>query len=92
MKKLFIMPDSSDRFVEFGIHLLDMIHDFFKEKGGIHSSVSIEELAGIFSKTDIPCAPMLIKDVLSEIKNNVIKHSVKVANPYYIGHMTSAIP
>ena len=29
MKKLFIMPDSSDRFVEFGIHLIDMIHDFF---------------------------------------------------------------
>lgn len=92
MKKLFIMPDSSDRFVEFGIHLIDMIHDFFKEKGGIHSSVSIEELACIFNTTDIPCAPMLIKDVLSEIKNNVIKHSVKVANPYYIGHMTSAIP
>ncbi len=92
MKKLFIMPDSSDRFVEFGIHLLDMIHDFFKEKGGIHSSISIEELASIFSKTDIPCTPMLIKDVLSEIKNNIIKHSVKVANPYYIGHMTSAIP
>ncbi len=92
MKKLFIMPDSSDRFVEFGIHLLDMIHDFFKEKGGIHSSVSIEELVEIFNKTDIPCSPMLIKDVLSEIKNNVIKHSVKVANPYYIGHMTSAIP
>ena len=57
MKKLFIMPDSSDRFVEFGIHLIDMIHDFFKEKGGIHSSVSIEELACIFNTTDIPCAP-----------------------------------
>lgn len=92
MKKLFIMPDSSDRFVEFGVHLLDLIHDFFKEKGGIHSSISIEELTGIFNNTDIPCEPKLIKDVLSEIKNNVIKHSVKVANPYYIGHMTSAIP
>ena len=92
MKKLFIMPDSSDRFIEFGVHLLDMIHDFFKEKGGIHSSISIEELAGIFNSTDIPCEPKLIRDVLSEIKNNVIKHSVKVANPYYIGHMTSAIP
>lgn len=92
MKKLFIMPESSDRFVEFGVHLLDMIHDFFKEKGGIHSSVSIDELACIFNHTDIPCDPMLIIDVLDEIKNNVIKHSVKVANPYYIGHMTSAIP
>ncbi len=92
MKKLFIMPDSSDRFVEFGVHLLDMIHDFFKEKGGIHSSISMEGLADIFNTISMPSDPKLIKDVLSEIKNNVIKHSVKVANPYYIGHMTSAIP
>ncbi len=92
MRKLFIMPDSSDRFVEFGIHLIDMIHDFFKEKGGIHSSISMEELAKLFNNIAMPSEPKLIKDVLSEIKNNVIKHSVKVANPYYIGHMTSAIP
>lgn len=92
MKKLFIMPDSSDRFVEFGVHLLDMIHDFFKEKGGIHSSISMEDLSRIFDNISMPSEPKLIKDVLFEIKNNVIKHSVKVANPYYIGHMTSAIP
>ncbi|MDT8274094.1 MAG: pyridoxal-dependent decarboxylase, partial [Desulfomonilia bacterium] len=92
MKKLFIMPDSSDRFVEFGVHLLDMIHDFFKEKGGIHSSISMKDLAKIFNNTEIPSDPHLIRDVLGEIKNNIIKHSVKVANPYYIGHMTSAIP
>lgn len=92
MKKLFIMPDSSDRFMEFGVHLLDMIHDFFKEKGGIHSSISMEGLSRIFNSTRMPDQPKLIRDVLSEIKNNVIKHSVKVANPFYIGHMTSAIP
>ncbi|MCK7479735.1 MAG: hypothetical protein M0C28_22375 [Candidatus Moduliflexus flocculans] len=92
MKKLFIMPDSSDRFVEFGVHLLDLIHDFFKEKGGIHSSISMEDLADIFNNIEMPCHPHLIKDVLDEIKHNIVKHSVKVANPYYIGHMTSAIP
>lgn len=92
MRKLFIMPDSSDKFVEFGIHLLDMIHDFFKEKGGIHSSISMEDLSRIFSNIEMPSGPCLIKDVLDEIKNNIIRHSVKVANPYYIGHMTSAIP
>ncbi len=92
MKKLFIMPDSSDKFVEFGMHLIDLIHDFFKEKGGIHSSISMEDLAKIFNNIEMPTQPVLIKDVLDEIKNNIIKHSVKVANPYYIGHMTSAIP
>ncbi len=92
LKKLFIMPDSPDRFVEFGEHLLDIIHDFFQEKGGIHSSISLEDLAKKFNNTSLPDSPMLIKDVLEEIKNNVVNHSVKVANPYYIGHMTSAIP
>ncbi|PKN18903.1 MAG: glutamate decarboxylase [Deltaproteobacteria bacterium HGW-Deltaproteobacteria-6] len=92
MRKLFIMPDSSDRFVEFGVHLIDLIHDFFKEKGGIHSSISMEDLAKIFNNTEMPDQPHLILDVLDEIKHNVVKHSVKVANPYYIGHMTSAVP
>ena len=46
----------------------------------------------MFSQTSIPDSPSLIKDVLSEIKSKVIDHSVKVGNPYYIGHMTSAIP
>lgn len=92
MRKLFIMPDSSDKFVEFGVHLLDLIHDFFKERGGIHSSISMEDLAQIFNTIEMPQTPHLIKDVLDEIKQNVVKHSVKVANPYYIGHMTSAVP
>jgi putative pyridoxal-dependent aspartate 1-decarboxylase len=92
MRKLFIMPNSSDRFVEFGEHLLDMIHDFFQAKGGIHSEISLKELAKIFNSIDMPKEPKLIRDVLDEIKNSVIKHSVKVANPYYVGHMTSAIP
>jgi len=92
MRKLFIMPNSPDRFIEFGDSLLDMIHDFFKEKGGIHSSITMDDLSRIFNNTEMPKTPMLIKDLLDEIKKNIINHSVKVANPYYIGHMTSAIP
>ena len=42
LRKLFIMPDSPDKFIEFGHELLEMIHDFFKEKGGIHSSKGVE--------------------------------------------------
>ncbi len=92
MKKLFIMPDSPDKFVEFGHELLKLIHDFFQEKGGIHSSITLPQLSEIFGQTSMPDRPMLIKDVLQEIKTSIISHSVKVGNPYYIGHMTSAIP
>jgi glutamate decarboxylase len=92
LRKLFIMPDSPDKFMEFGYELLEMIHDFFQEKGGIHSSITLPELSRIFDQTAVPEDPHLIKDVLSEIKNKVIAHSVKVGNPRYIGHMISAVP
>ncbi|RJR20444.1 MAG: aminotransferase class V-fold PLP-dependent enzyme [Desulfobacteraceae bacterium] len=92
LRKLFIMPDSPDKFIEFGRELLEMIHDFFQEKTGIHSSITLPELSNIFNQTSLPDSPQLIKDVLSEIKTKIIDHSVKVGSPYYIGHMTSAIP
>ena len=92
LRKLFIMPDSPDKFVEFGDELLEMIHDFFQEKGAIHSSISLPELSKIFNQKSLPHEPRLIKDVLTEIKTKIIAHSVKVGNPYYIGHMISAIP
>ncbi len=92
LRKLFIMPDSPDKFLEFGYELLDLIHTFFKEKGGIHSEISLPDLAKIFSNVDIPSEPQLWRNILQEIKNNIIAHSVKVGNPYYIGHMTTAIP
>ncbi|MBW2709111.1 MAG: aminotransferase class V-fold PLP-dependent enzyme [Deltaproteobacteria bacterium] len=92
LRKLFIMPDSPDKFIEFGHELLEMLHDFFQEKGGIHSSISLPELSDIFNQKALPDEPHLIKDVLIEIKTKVIAHSVKVGNPYYIGHMISAVP
>ncbi len=92
LTKLFIMPDSADKFIEFGTELLDLIHNFFQDKGGIHSSISLNDLALLFSNIDIPKEPHLLKDVLQNIKTRVIAHSVKVGNPYYIGHMTSAVP
>lgn len=92
VRKLFIMPDSPDKFLEFGYELLDLIHSFFQEKEGIHSSISLHELGKLFSDAEFPREPRLLSDVLQEIKNRIIAHSVKVGNPYYIGHMTSAIP
>ncbi len=92
LQKLFIMPDSPDKFIEFGQELLEMIHDSFKERGGIHSSITLPDLSRIFNQTAVPEEPHLIKDVLAEIKSKLIAHSVKVGSPYYIGHMTSAIP
>ena len=36
LQKLFILPDTTDKFMEFGLAVLEMIYDFFKEKNGLH--------------------------------------------------------
>lgn len=90
--KLFIMPESPDKFIEFGTELLDLIHSFFQERGGIHSAISLPDLSKLYSDVNIPQEPELLKEVLVEVKKKLIAHSVKVGNPYYIGHMTSAVP
>lgn len=92
LQKLFILPDTTDKFMEFGLAVLEMIYDFFKEKKGLHKKITLPELAQIFNQTSIPEGPYLIRDVLEEIREKVTVHSVMVASPYYIGHMTSAIP
>jgi len=92
LRKLFIMPDTPDKFMEFGHAVLEMIHDFFQEKEALHKRITLPELAGIFNQTSMPESPHLIRDVLGEIKDKVTVHSVKVGSPYYIGHMTSAVP
>ncbi|MFW6366970.1 MAG: pyridoxal-dependent decarboxylase [Spirochaetota bacterium] len=92
LKKLFVFPDSQDRFRDFGHMILDMLHTSFKEKNGIHSSISLTDLEKLFSQTTIPRDPKLLRDIFPEIHEKIVKHSVKVYSPYYIGHMTSAVP
>ncbi len=92
LRKLFIMPDSTDKFMEFGHAVLEMIHEFFQEKKGLHKRITLPELAQIFDQISTPEDPQLIRDVLQEIKDKVTVHSVKVGSPNYVGHMTSAIP
>lgn len=78
--------------MDFGVAVLEMIYDFFKEKNGLHKKITLPELAQVFNDISMPEGPYLIRDVLEEIKEKVTVHSVKVGSPYYIGHMTSAIP
>lgn len=92
LRKLFILPDSADKFMEFGLAVLEMIYDFSKGKEGLHKKITLPELAQVFNQTSMPEGPYLIRDVLQEIRDKVTVHSVVVGSPYYIGHMTSAIP
>jgi len=66
------MPDSADKFMEFGHDVLEMIHEFFSgEKKAFHKRITLPELAQIFDQISIPEDPQLIRDVLQEIKGKV---------------------
>lgn len=92
LKKLFIVPESHDKFLDFGHDILDMIHNFLLDKQSIRSSISLPDLEKLFSQIDIPRSPHLLKEIFAEIEQNIIANSVKVGSPYYVGHMTSAVP
>ena len=51
LQKLFILPDTTDKFMECGLAVLEMIYDFFKEKKGLHKKITLPELAQIFNQT-----------------------------------------
>ena len=78
--------------MQFGLAVLEMIYDFSKGKEGLHKKTTLPELAQVFNQISMPEGPYLIRDVLQEIRDKITVHSVLVGSPYYIGHMTSAIP
>jgi glutamate decarboxylase len=69
------------------------LHDFLKKHVGITEEVSLKILAGQFADTTIRKHPeKKLADVISDLVNEIAPHAVNVASPYFIGHMTSAIP
>ena len=89
---LFILPDDHGKFLKCVESVLGMIDDYVHNPENIFSSITIDDLADLFSDTEPPTDPRAIEDVLHEIREKVISYSVKVGSPYYIGHMTSSIP
>jgi putative pyridoxal-dependent aspartate 1-decarboxylase len=60
--------------------------------GKICSDVSLQALEKIFSETSAPDCGQPLSDVLRETRKKVLAHSVRVADPRFVGHMTGALP
>ncbi|MBF0102073.1 MAG: aminotransferase class V-fold PLP-dependent enzyme, partial [Desulfobacterales bacterium] len=55
--------------------------------------ISLKKLSEQFTDTHLNKHPeKKLKDVISCLIENIAPHAVNVASPYFIGHMTSAIP
>ncbi|MBF0451260.1 MAG: aminotransferase class V-fold PLP-dependent enzyme [Candidatus Magnetomorum sp.] len=96
LQRIFIRPEKDhgrQRLVKYMEQILFGLHDFLKEHVGITEDVSLQELSDRYMDSEINLLPsQKLADVIKGIIDNIAPHAVNVASPYFIGHMTSAIP
>ena len=96
LHRVFIRPeDESSRqtLVKYMEQILFGLHDFLNKHVGVTEEISLIKLAEEYTDTTINKDPQKkLADVIEDIINEIAPRAVNVASPYFIGHMTSAIP
>ena len=96
LQRIFIRPESEASraaLVKYMQQILFGLHDFLKENVGITREASLLDLSQRFTDSRINENPeKKLEDVIRGLIEDIAPHAVNVASPYFIGHMTSAIP
>jgi len=96
LNRVFLRPeDESCRqtLVKYMEQILFGLHDFLNKHVGVTEEISLIKLAEEYTDTTINKNPQKkLADVIKDIINEIAPRAVNVASPYFIGHMTSAIP
>ncbi len=96
LKRIFIMRENDSAratLVKYMEQILFGLQDFLQRHVGITEEVSLPELAGRFMDSVIKKEPeKKLAQVITELIDDIAPHAVNVSSPYFVGHMTSAIP
>ncbi|MBW1899134.1 MAG: putative pyridoxal-dependent aspartate 1-decarboxylase, partial [Deltaproteobacteria bacterium] len=96
LQRIFIRPENDAAhatLLKYMDQILFGLHDFLKKNVGITEEISLKELSDSCKDTTISKNPeKKLADVITDLVKNIAPHAVNVASPYFIGHMTSAIP
>jgi glutamate decarboxylase len=96
LQRIFIRPENDatrQALVKYMEQILFGLHDFLQENVGITKEASLLKLSSRFNDSRIPVNPARkLSDVIEHLIKEIAPHAVNVASPYYIGHMTAAIP
>ncbi|MGB9500135.1 MAG: pyridoxal-dependent aspartate 1-decarboxylase PanP [Dissulfuribacterales bacterium] len=94
--RVFIRPEgeaSRATLIKYMDRILYGLNDFLKKHVGITEAKSLKDLSEKFTDTIISDNPeKKLADVITCLIEEIAPHAVNVASPYFIGHMTSAIP
>lgn len=96
LHRVFIRPedeDSRQSLIKYMEQILFGLHDFLNKHVGVTEEISLVKLAEEFKDTTIHKHPeKKLNKVIADIINEIAPRAVNVASPYFVGHMTSAIP
>lgn len=96
LSKVFIRPEddaSRATLIKYMERILFGLHDFLKSHVGITEARSLRELSRSYMRTDINRDPeKKLAGVITCLIKEIAPQAVNVASPYFVGHMTSAIP
>ncbi|MDA8404873.1 MAG: putative pyridoxal-dependent aspartate 1-decarboxylase [Desulfobacteraceae bacterium] len=94
--RVFICPEgraSRATLIKYMDRILYGLNDFLKKNVGITEAVSLKDLSERFTNTIINENPeKKLADVITCLIKEIAPHAVNVSSPYFVGHMTSAIP
>ncbi|MCD6186289.1 MAG: putative pyridoxal-dependent aspartate 1-decarboxylase [Deltaproteobacteria bacterium] len=94
--RVFIRPEneaSKNILVKYMRPILFGLHDFLNQHVGVTRKVSLKDMSTCFTNSIINEQPEKNLDsLITDLIENIAPHAVNIASPYFVGHMTSAIP
>nr|MBL0716515.1 aminotransferase class V-fold PLP-dependent enzyme [Desulfobacterales bacterium] len=94
--RVFIRPEneaSKNILVKYMRPILFGLHDFLNQHVGVTRKVSLKDMSTCFTDSILSEQPEKnLDDLITDLIENIVPHAVNVASPYFVGHMTSAIP
>ena len=96
LQRTFIKPESDAAraaLLKYMEQILFGLHEFLAAHVGITREASLRELSARFTDVTIAEHPeKKLSAIITELIEDIAPHAVNVASPYFVGHMTAAIP
>ena len=95
LERVFIRPDKSSEkaLLKYMQQILFGLQDFLKSNLGVTEEIDLRALSERYTDSSIaPNPENKLPEIISEIIREIAPRAVNVSSPYFVGHMTSAIP
>ena len=94
ISRCFLTQENEAEWRSWMDRALDQALEILRPRAGgkICSDVSLQEVERIFCETAAPGDGLPLESVFREAGEKVLAHSVRVADPRFVGHMTGALP